>query len=47
MELEGKSIIVTGGAGAIGFATAQILVREGANVMLVDIDGERLDKCGA
>jgi NAD(P)-dependent dehydrogenase (short-subunit alcohol dehydrogenase family) len=43
----GKSIIVTGGAGAIGFATAQILAAEGADVMLVDINGEALEQRGA
>jgi len=43
----GKSIIVTGGAGAIGYATASLLAREGAKVMLVDINSEALDKRGA
>jgi NAD(P)-dependent dehydrogenase (short-subunit alcohol dehydrogenase family) len=35
---EGKTMLVTGAAGAIGFATCEILAREGAQVMLVDID---------
>jgi len=35
---EGNSIIVTGAAGAIGFATCEILAREGAQVMMVDIN---------
>ena len=35
---EGRNIVVTGAAGAIGFATCEILAREGARVMLVDID---------
>ena len=43
----GKTIIVTGGAGAIGFATAKILAAEAAQVVLVDINGEGLDKAGA
>jgi NAD(P)-dependent dehydrogenase (short-subunit alcohol dehydrogenase family) len=34
--LKGKVIIVTGAAGAIGFATAQVLAREGAKLLLVD-----------
>ena len=38
-----KAIIVTGGAGAIGFATAKLLASEGARVMLVDINGEGLE----
>ena len=40
----GKSILVTGAAGAIGFATCEILAREGARVMLVDIDATALEK---
>jgi NAD(P)-dependent dehydrogenase (short-subunit alcohol dehydrogenase family) len=39
---EGKTMLVTGAAGAIGFATCEILAREGARVMLVDIDDARL-----
>lgn len=39
---EGRAILVTGGAGAIGFATCRILAEEGARVMLVDIENERL-----
>lgn len=38
--LTDKVVIVTGAAGAIGFATAQILAREGARLTLVDINGE-------
>jgi NAD(P)-dependent dehydrogenase (short-subunit alcohol dehydrogenase family) len=41
---EGKSMLVTGAAGAIGFATCEILAREGARVMLVDIDEAGLAK---
>jgi NAD(P)-dependent dehydrogenase (short-subunit alcohol dehydrogenase family) len=37
-----RSIIVTGAAGAIGFATTEILVREGAKVLMVDINAEKL-----
>ncbi len=43
-ELAGKVAIVTGGAGGIGRATASLLVAEGANVVLADVDvarGER------
>ena len=42
---EGKAMLVTGAAGAIGFATCEILAREGARVMLVDIAGDRLEAC--
>jgi NAD(P)-dependent dehydrogenase (short-subunit alcohol dehydrogenase family) len=44
---DGKTIIVTGAAGAIGFATCEILCREGAKVMLVDIAADRLEACTA
>ncbi len=40
--LTGKTIIVTGAAGAIGFATAQVLAREGAKLLLVDLRGDVL-----
>lgn len=43
MRHQGSSIIVTGAAGAIGFATCEILAREGAELLLVDIDRERLE----
>jgi NAD(P)-dependent dehydrogenase (short-subunit alcohol dehydrogenase family) len=42
MRHEGKAMLVTGAAGAIGFATCEILAREGARVMLVDIDQAKL-----
>src|SRR5690348_2986840 len=44
-ELAGKVAIVTGGAGDIGRVTAEILIREGARVVLGDInadDGQRV-----
>jgi NAD(P)-dependent dehydrogenase (short-subunit alcohol dehydrogenase family) len=41
-DFTGRSIIVTGGAGAIGHATACVLAARGADLLLVDIDGERL-----
>jgi len=41
-KLDGKTIIVTGAAGAIGFATAVVLAREGAKLLLVDINGDAL-----
>lgn len=42
---KGKSMLVTGAAGAIGFATCEILAGEGARVMLVDIDEDGLRTC--
>jgi NAD(P)-dependent dehydrogenase (short-subunit alcohol dehydrogenase family) len=38
----GKAVIVTGGAGSIGHATACVLAEQGADLLVVDIDGERL-----
>lgn len=37
-----RSIIVTGAAGAIGFATCEILARGGAKLLMVDIDASHL-----
>ena len=38
LRLEGKSVIITGAARGIGRAAAERLAREGANVMIGDID---------
>jgi NAD(P)-dependent dehydrogenase (short-subunit alcohol dehydrogenase family) len=39
-RLEGKCALITGAARGIGFAFAQAYVREGAQVVIADIDGE-------
>jgi NAD(P)-dependent dehydrogenase (short-subunit alcohol dehydrogenase family) len=39
-EFAGKVVIVTGGAGSIGRATAQLFVAEGASVVIGDVDVE-------
>ena len=41
-RLDGKVALVTGAAGGIGSATAERLAREGARVVLSDVDAERL-----
>lgn len=39
-RLHGKTALVTGAAGGIGRATAAMLAREGARVLLTDLDGD-------
>jgi 2-keto-3-deoxy-L-fuconate dehydrogenase len=42
-ELTGKRAVVTGAASGIGFAIAQMFASQGANVVLLDLDSERLN----
>lgn len=39
-RVEGKTAIVTGGAGGIGRAASIVLAKEGASVAVLDIDDE-------
>lgn len=41
-RLEGRSAIITGGAGVLGRAIARVFVREGARVLLVDLEEQAL-----
>lgn len=41
MRLQGKSAIVTGGAGGIGRAIVERFLREGARVIVADVDGAK------
>ena len=42
-EFEGRRIVITGGAGGIGIATARAFLDQGAHVLLVDLEQDRLD----
>lgn len=41
MSLEGSSAIVTGGASGLGYATAEAMAEQGADVVVVDLPGTR------
>jgi 2-dehydro-3-deoxy-L-rhamnonate dehydrogenase (NAD+) len=44
IDLEGRVVVITGGARGIGYAVAQRALRSGAQVALWDIDSERLER---
>ena len=47
MEFAGKRIVVTGGAGGIGVATAQAFMERGGHVLMADIDAAALERAQA
>lgn len=47
MRFEGKVAVITAAGAGIGRATAEIMAREGATVVAVDVNGERLDALSA
>ena len=44
LDLKGKTAVITGGAGGLGYATALVLAREGMKVALWDLNGERVEE---
>ena len=42
-DLDGKVVVITGGAGGIGRAIASLLLRSNAKVSLWDISGQALE----
>ena len=42
IDLEGRVVVITGGARGIGYAVAQRALESGASVALWDVDTERL-----
>ena len=46
-EFAGKVALVTGGAGAIGLATATAFSRKGAEIVIMDLDPAALDRAAA
>lgn len=41
-SMAGKTVLISGGAGSVGLATARLCIAEGARVMLADLDEDRL-----
>jgi 3-oxoacyl-[acyl-carrier protein] reductase len=46
-EFANRHVVITGGAGGIGIATARAFLDQGAHVILLDLDQERLDAAKA
>ena len=44
MDIRGKIAVITGGASGIGRATAIALAKEGADLVLADINDDRLEE---
>jgi 3-oxoacyl-[acyl-carrier protein] reductase len=42
--VNGKTAVITGGAGGLGYAMAELLLAEGADVVLTDVSADGLDR---
>ena len=47
MSLDGRTVLITGAAGGIGSATARRLARDGAKLVLTDLDAGKIEKLAA
>jgi NAD(P)-dependent dehydrogenase (short-subunit alcohol dehydrogenase family) len=47
LGIKGKTAVVTGGAGGIGRCTTELLLAEGATVVMVDQDADQLEEAAA
>jgi NAD(P)-dependent dehydrogenase (short-subunit alcohol dehydrogenase family) len=47
MDIEGQISLVTGGASDLGEATARYLAAKGADVAILDYDGDRVARVAA
>ncbi|MCL1147019.1 SDR family oxidoreductase [Shewanella sp. 10N.261.52.F9] len=47
MDLKDKVVVITGGAGGLGYAMAEDLAAAGAKLALIDVDQEKLEKACA
>lgn len=47
MDLKGKVVVITGGAGGLGLAMAQEFAAAGARLALIDVDQEKLERACA
>ncbi|GGI74715.1 SDR family oxidoreductase [Shewanella gelidii] len=44
MDLKDKVVVITGAAGGLGYATAEMMAQAGAKLALIDVDQDKLEK---